>query len=381
MTIVLDGSIGEGGGQILRSALSLSMCTGTPFRIERIRAKRKKPGLLRQHLTAVNAAAEICGAKTEGAHIGSTTLAFTPGRIKAGDYQFAIGSAGSCTLVFQTVLPALLMADAPSRLRLQGGTHNPMAPPFHFLERAFVPLLRAMGADIKLEIKRFGFYPAGGGDFTADIQPARLVPLHLPQRGERKHSYAESFVAGVPGHVALRELEAVGKAMGWAGEQLKVQGLPSEQGPGNALMITLEHEFVTEVFTAFGEKSVAAEQVAKRVVAEARDYLPSTAAVGEHLADQLLLPMALTGEGSFTCSTTSLHTTTNAEVIQQFLPVAIDITKVDAKCHEVKVRRRTLTVINGYGMMLPVETGASHDQTNRHTQHRRHRQQHRRGSF
>jgi RNA 3'-terminal phosphate cyclase (ATP) len=344
MTIVLDGSQGEGGGQILRSALSLSMCTGTPFRIERIRAKRKKPGLLRQHLTAVNAAAEICGAKTEGAHIGSTLLKFTPGHIKAGDYQFAIGSAGSCTLVFQTVLPALLIADAPSRVRLQGGTHNPMAPPFHFLERAFVPLLRAMGADIKLELKRFGFYPAGGGDFTAEIQPARLVPLHLPVRGERKRSYAESFIAGVPGRVALRELEVVGNALGWKDEQLQVRGLPNEHGPGNALMITLEHEFVTEVYTAFGEKGVPAEQVAKRVVGEAREYLWSTAAVGEHLADQLLLPMALAAErgseSSFTCSTTSLHTTTNAEVIQRFLPVAIDITKVDAKCFEVKVRRR-----------------------------------------
>ena len=169
------------------------------------------------------------------------------------------------------------------------------------------------------------------------------MPLHLPERGARKHAYAESFIAGVPGHVALRELEAVGKAMSWTGEQLQVRGLPNGQGPGNALMITLEHEFVTEVFTAFGEKSVAAEQVAKRVVGEARDYLPSTAAVGEHLADQLLLPMALAvkggNEGSFTCSTISLHTT-NADVIQQFLPVAIEITKRDAQCFEVKVRRR-----------------------------------------
>ena len=340
MTLVLDGSLGEGGGQILRSALSLSMCTGTPFRIERIRAKRKKTGLLRQHLTAVNAAAEICGAKIEGAQLGSTTLAFTPGAVRSGDYAFAIGSAGSCTLVLQTVLPALLMADAPSRVQLKGGTHNPMAPPFHFLQRSFVPLLRTMGAEVTLELKRFGFYPAGGGEFTAAIAPARLTPLHLPARGARTHAYAESFIAGVPGHVALRELEVVGQAMGWTPAQLQVHGLPSEQGPGNALMITLEHEFVTEVFTAFGEKSVAAEQVAKRVVGMARDYLPSNAAVGEYLADQLLLPMALAGEGSFTCTQASQHTTTNAEVIAQFLPVAIDILKKDAGCFEVSVRRR-----------------------------------------
>ena len=161
MTIILDGSQGEGGGQILRSALSLSMCTGTPFRIERIRAKRKKPGLLRQHLTAVNAAAEICGAKTEGAHIGSTTLAFTPGRIKAGDYQFAIGSAGSCTLVFQTVLPALLIADAPSRVRLQGGTHNPMAPPFHFFAARVCAVVAGYGRGHKVGDQTVWFLPCG----------------------------------------------------------------------------------------------------------------------------------------------------------------------------------------------------------------------------
>lgn len=341
MTIILDGSQGEGGGQILRSALSLSMCTGKPFAIERIRARRKKPGLLRQHLTAVNAAAQICGAQVEGAHIGSTQLKFTPGAIRGGDYHFAIGTAGSCTLVLQTVLPALLMADAPSRVRLQGGTHNPLAPPYHFLQRAFVPLLRAMGADINLELKRFGFFPAGGGDFTAEIQPiTALTPLHLPERGARKQAYAESFIAGVPGDVAVRELDAVGKALGWKAEQLQVRGLPHEQGPGNALMITLEHAFVTEVFSAFGEKGVAAEQVAGHVVAEARDYLASTAAVGEHLADQLLLPLALAGEGSFTCSTPSLHTTTNAEVIQRFLPVTIDIVKHESKCFAVTVRKR-----------------------------------------
>ncbi len=340
MTIILDGSLGEGGGQILRSALSLAMCTGTPFRIERIRARRKKPGLLRQHLTAVSAAAEICGAQLEGAHLGSTALTFAPGAIKSGDYRFAIGTAGSCTLVLQTVLPALLMAGAASRVRLQGGTHNPMAPPFHFLQRAFMPLLRAMGANVTLELNRFGFFPAGGGDFTADIQPARLVPLHLSARGERTAAYVESFVAGVPGHVALRELEAVGKAMNWDKDQLQVRGLPNEQGPGNALMITLAHEYVTEVFTAFGEKGTPAEQVAKRVVGEARDYLSSTAAVGEHLADQLLLPLALAGAGSFTATQASAHTTTNAEVIQRFLPVTIDIVKREPEGVAVTVRSR-----------------------------------------
>src|SRR6202140_4872670 len=158
--ILIDGSIGEGGGQILRTALGLSMVTGQPFRIENIRAGRDKPGLLRQHLTAVNAAAEICGANVEGAAISSRELSFSPGNVKSGEYTFSIGSAGSTTLVLQTVLPALLAADGPSSLTLEGGTHNPHAPPIDFLEKAFVPLVNRMGPTVHVALERAGFYPA-----------------------------------------------------------------------------------------------------------------------------------------------------------------------------------------------------------------------------
>jgi RNA 3'-terminal phosphate cyclase (ATP) len=323
--LTLDGSEGEGGGQVLRTSLTLAMCTGLPFRIENIRAKRSKPGLMRQHLTSVMAAQRISDAKVSGAELGSMTLEFVPGKVRGGEYAFSVGTAGSVTLVLQTILPALLQADAPARVKLSGGTHNPMAPPFHFLERCFLPLLAKMGAHVSLELQRHGFYPAGGGEFTAHIAPCKLQPLSLMERGERVRAYAEAIIAGVPGHVAKRELEAVASAMSWTEDQLKIRGLPNDQGPGNVLMLTLEHAHVTEVITAFGEKGMTAESVAKQAVDEARGYAVASGAAGEHLTDQLLLPAALAGGGRFTSSMISLHTKTNADVIRKFLPVEIEI--------------------------------------------------------
>ena len=322
--IELDGSRGEGGGQILRTSLSLAMVTGQAFRIARIRAGRPKPGLLRQHLVAVQAAAQICGATVSGDALGSTVLEFAPGPVRGGDYGFAIGSAGSCTLVLQTVLPALLCAEQASTLKLSGGTHNPFAPPAHFLQRAFLPLMAKMGAQVDLAIERCGFYPAGGGELSVRIAPCGVLkPLHLEARGAAVRLYAESLVAGVPAQVAKRELAAVQAAFGLSEEALLVRGLPPDQGPGNVLLLTCEHEHVSEVVVAFGERGVSAEQVAARAVADMRTYLATPAAVGEHLADQLLLPLSLAGGGSFTTLSPSGHSRTNAEVIEKFLPVHI----------------------------------------------------------
>ncbi len=320
--IELDGSIGEGGGQILRSALTLSMITGQAFRITRIRANRAKPGLMRQHLVAVQAAAQICGADIGTTSVGSQTLEFVPGKIKGGEYQFAIGTAGSCTLVLQTLLPALLYADAPSTVRINGGTHNPMAPPMQFLQRAYGRVLAEMGANVDLQLHRFGFYPAGGGEVSAIVQPCQqLQPIELMTRGERVSAYAESFIAGVPFNVAMRELDCVGTSMGWNETQLLVRGLPVEQGPGNALLLTLEYQHVTEVFCAFGEKALRAEAVAKNAIQRVRRYIASGAAVDEYLADQIMLPLALAGGGRFTTECVSKHAETNAMVIEKFLPV------------------------------------------------------------
>lgn len=320
--IELDGSAGEGGGQILRTALTLSMITGQPFRIANIRARRANPGLMRQHLVAVQAAAEVSDAQVIDAQVGSLELTFAPTRIKPGDYEFAIGTAGSCTLVLQTILPALLHGAAPSTVRISGGTHNPMAPPVQFLQRAYCPVLATMGARVEIELLRAGFYPAGGGVVAASVLPCTaLRQIELLSRGKLAAGYAEAIVARVPVDVAKRELECVGAALGWAGPQLRVCNLPADQGPGNALLITLEHEHITEVFSAFGEKTIRAEAVAQSALDEARRYMASSAAVGEHLADQLMLPMALAGGGRFSTERVSQHALTNAETIARFLPV------------------------------------------------------------
>ncbi len=317
--IRIDGALGEGGGQVLRTALTLSVITGRPFRIDRIRAGRAKPGLLRQHLTAVQAATEVGCAQVEGAVAGSQQLTFYPQAINAGDYRFAIGTAGSCTLVLQTILPALLLAGGPSRVRLSGGTHNPHAPPADFLARAFLPLLERMGAKAELRLLRHGFYPAGGGEIEVTIDPApRLRPLVLEERGVLKARRAEALIAGIPFNVAERELETVRSRLGWQAGELHPVGLAKEQGPGNALVITLEHEAVTELFTGFGEKRLAAERVAGNLCREVRTYLESGAAVGPYLADQLLLPLAL-GGGSFTTLEPTQHTRTNMAVIEHFV--------------------------------------------------------------
>ena len=336
--IQLDGSLGEGGGQILRTALSLSMVTGQAFRIEKIRAGREKPGLLRQHLTAVNAAAQICGATVEGAAISSRELTFIPGPVRAGQYTFTVGSAGSTTLVLQTVLPALMIAKEPSSLTLEGGTHNPHAPPLDFLEKAFVPLVNRMGPIVHLNLERAGFYPAGGGRFFANIEPApKLSPLHLHARGPAKRNLAKAVVAALPGDIAKRELAQIEKKLGWTGEQLQIRQLPQAWGPGNILTLEIESENVTEVFTSFGMKGVSAEAVAEQVFHEARRYLACDAPVGPHLADQLLLPLALAGGGSFVTYELTEHTRTNIQVIQRFLPLRFEIIERDREMYEIRV--------------------------------------------
>lgn len=324
--IEIDGASGEGGGQILRSSLSLAICTGQPFRIANIRANRDKPGLMRQHLTAVKAAAEICAGETEGAELGSRALTFRPGKLAAGDYSFAIGTAGSCTLVLQTVLPALLAAAGESRVRITGGTHNRASPPFDFLARSFLPLLARMGAQVELQLTSHGFFPRGGGEIRARIRPgAKLLPLSLTERGTPLSAHAEAYVAAIPLHVAQRELEVIGKMLGWTPEQLHVRGLPNDVGPGNAVTLTIAHEHVTEVFTGFGEKGVRAEAVGEMAAQEARHYLDSAAPVGGHLADQLLLPLVLAGGGEFLACAATPHLRSNAAVVERFTGRRVDI--------------------------------------------------------
>lgn len=324
----LDGSQGEGGGQILRTALACSLLTGMPFAIERIRAARRRPGLLPQHLAAVRAAAEIANAATEGAILGSETLTFEPGEIRAGKYHFDIGTAGSAGLVLQTVLVPLLSADGESQLEIEGGTHNEGAPPFEFLDLSFAPLLRRMGADLTLTLEKPGFYPVGGGRIRVRVGKANWRRLELLERGAVRSVWASALVSRLPLSIAQRELAVVEEGLGWSEECLRASAVEAE-GPGNALILVVETEQVTEVFTGFGRRGLPAEEVAAMAVAKTRRYLDSGVAVGVHLADQLLVPLAQTGGGSFLTLEPSGHFTTNAGVVDRFFDLNITTRRID----------------------------------------------------
>ncbi len=320
--LVIDGSHGEGGGQILRTSLSLSLLTGQPFRITRIRAGRQKPGLQRQHLTAVEAAAAVGQADVRGAELGSSELTFVPGELTPGDYRFATGTAGSATLVLQTVLPPLLRAAAPSRLALSGGTHNPHAPPFDFLAKTFVPVVNRLGPTVDVRLVRHGFFPAGGGELVASIAPAATWrPLKLLERGEPRRRCARALVARLSPDIARRELREVERLLSWLPAETAVEEVCDSHGPGNAIMLELEFAEITEVLTSFGARGVPAEAVARSAILQAQRYLGSDAPVGEHLTDQLLLPLVLAGGGVFRASELSLHARTCMEVIRCFLPL------------------------------------------------------------
>jgi RNA 3'-terminal phosphate cyclase (ATP) len=329
--IRIDGSSGEGGGQILRSSLGLSLATGKAFRIENIRAKRERPGLLRQHLTAVLAASEIGGAEVEGANLGSKTLTFTPGTVRSGKHCFVIGTAGSSTLVFQTILPALMSTSGPSHITIEGGTHNLRAPPFDFLEKCFLPVINRLGPKVIVNLERYGFYPAGGGCFTATIQPCeRLSPIDLAERGEITRRSVLAIVANLSRAIAQREIDTVGHLLNWEKECMQIVETKNSVGPGNIVLIEVGTSAgVTELFCGFGRLGASAESVATEAAKEARAYITSEAAVAEHLADQLLLPFALAGGGVFTASKLNRHARTNMDVVSSFLPVRF------ATCQEV----------------------------------------------
>ncbi len=336
--INIDGGLGEGGGQVLRTSLSLSMVTGRPVRIQQIRAGRAKPGLLRQHLAAVRASADLCGAQVEGNRPGSEELTFLPGPVRDGAFKVVIGTAGSTTLVLQTVLPAMLQAPGPCLISVEGGTHNPMSPPVEFLQRSFLPLMAKMGVETELELIRPGFYPAGGGELRLQVRPVeKLTPLVLKARGPLKKRTARCVLADLGEGIAKRELREVRRLLDFREEDQEVVMLEGARSPGNVLQLILESAEVTEVFTAFGELGVPSAQVAKNVCKQARAYLGADAPVGRHLADQLLLPMALAGKGRFRTLKLSRHTTTNMKVIQAFLPVRFRIEELGDGMVDVKM--------------------------------------------
>jgi len=332
---IIDGSLGEGGGQILRSTLSLSVCTGTPVRIENIRAGRRKSGLLRQHLACVRGSKEISNAKVLGDELGSLVVEFHPGKIQAGHYDFSIGSAGSTSLLFQTVLPALLFADEKSIVSFSGGTHNDLAPSFDFIKYGFLSMLGAMNINVSAKINAYGFMPKGGGQWTAEIEPATSIKtLNLKPFKEEQTKQAIVTQSGISRSVAERELEYVKNTLDWNDEDLSIKEVESE-GAGNILSLRVSDGENIEIVDSIGSKRLSAEKVADRAVRDIKKFLRTKAAVGEYLCDQLLLPMALGNGGSFTTVKPSLHTLTNIDVIKEFIECHIHIKEINKELYEV----------------------------------------------
>jgi RNA 3'-terminal phosphate cyclase (ATP) len=365
-SVEIDGAHGEGGGQILRTSLALSMITGRPLRMRQIRAGRAKPGLRRQHLACVQAAARLCSAYVTGDRVGSQELTFEPGPIAGGpdaagpppragpeerlaedrargeiDLVVDIGTAGSTSLVVQTILVPAIAAGIALTARVLGGTHNPMAPPFDFLERVFVPHLRAMGADVTITLDRHGFAVGGGApgkvDWHDDETPNRgqltvtvgaggaLRPIELLTAGAITARRATAILARLPTHIGERELGVVRERLGFTAEDCRVLEIAGAGGPANLLLIEVEREGGRELVTRFGERGLRAEVVADRACAELDAFLRADVPVGEHLADQLLLPLAIAGGGRFRCAPLSSHAVTNIATIRRFLDVPIRV--------------------------------------------------------
>ncbi len=336
-TPILQISGESGGGQLLRSSLSLSLVTGRPFRMTNIRGKRPKPGLMRQHLTCVKAAAEVCDASVDGAELGSVELVFCPGKIVGGDYSFAIGSGGSTTLVLQTLLPALLHAEVSSTVRIEGGTHNPMAPPFEFIEQCYLPVVQRMGVDASVKLERHGFMQAGGGAITAAISPIKKwEKLILTDRGDTVETFGRVLHAHLPGDIAKREIATASNLLGWADSHIELRYANDSTGPGNVLLLGARFANVCEISSGIAQQGKSSEAVATGAAKGLRAYLASSAPVGAHLADQLLLPMALAGGGVFHTLSITDHTRTNIALIEQFLPVKFIVEELEPGVKQIR---------------------------------------------
>jgi RNA 3'-terminal phosphate cyclase (ATP) len=336
--VIIDGSYGEGGGQIVRTALSLSALTGRPFTLERIRARRSNPGLGAQHLAAVRATALVCQAEVEGDEMRSRQLSFTPTTPpEPGEYTLdisdlaGIGSAGATTLLFQTVFVPLALSPGPSTLHLRGGTHVRWSPPYHYLSHVYLPLVRRIGLEAQVSLDTWGWYPASGGSWEAHIPgTARLEalrPLTLLERGALEAVVCVSAASNLPEGIIKRQTET-------AVQRLKARRIkpeieetaPPSPGPGTILFLLAEYEHVAAGFAGFGRLRYPAERVAEDAVDAFEDYHGSHQALDPHLADQVILPLILApGSSTFTTSAVTQHLLTVAWLVQQFSDRRVEI--------------------------------------------------------
>jgi RNA 3'-terminal phosphate cyclase (ATP) len=326
--IEIDGSHGEGGGQILRTALSLSCLSGKAFRIVDIRKGRKKPGLAPQHLASVRAAREISDAQVSGDRQGSTELVFSPGEVKGGNFSVDVGTAGATLLVLQTIVPPLLFAREKSAVTIRGGTHVPFSPSFHYAKFVLLPTLRLLGLDVSLDIETYGFYPKGGGMIRAGIHPANgVLPLRTAERGNVLSVRGWSGVGNLPLSIALRQRDAAVRVIR---SRLPDVAFPIDievlsvpvTGQGTFLFLTVETDRAVAGFASLGERGKRAEHVGEEAAAELSAHILSGEALDPHLPDQLAPYLAMCEEGSaFTTSRVTEHLVTNLWTIGRFREV------------------------------------------------------------
>lgn len=311
----IDGSYLEGGGQILRTSLSLSCILKTPFRIKNIRANRPKKGLLNQHLTAVNSLAKICGARVEGNTLGSTELNFEPGEILGGSYEFDIGSAGSVTLLMQSIIPPLLYAKEESKVTITGGTHVMKSPSYEYFERCFLPNIAKFGANVSSELVRPGFYPQGGGKVVLTVKPSTLKRYDFLDYGKLVGEFAYIVCSNLPSHVSERE-ERFFKSSKKHNFNVTKKNFYDCVSTGNSVTLVSEFERYCVGADGLGQVGKPAEKVARDVLMQYEEEL--SGALDSNMVDQLLIYVALVGGGKLRYNRLSDHAKTNMYVISQF---------------------------------------------------------------
>ncbi len=330
--LIIDGSHGEGGGQLLRSAIALSAITNKPIKIINIRKKRKQPGLRPQHLTGILAAAELCQAKTN-AKLGSTEIEFIPNKIKSGKFKFDVGTAGSITLVLQTLVPIASQAPGKVEIEIIGGTNVWMSPPIEYFQHILAEHLARMNLKISAEIIRYGFYPKGGGKVKVQITPAKLKPLILKEQGnfEKIDLHAVASKPLQNAKVAERMIKGFKSICPEQNISAKINYVDSFSG-GACMHAHAHYDKCNLGADAIGERGKPAETVGKECARKLAKEMASKATVDHRLADQLIPFLALSKRGEFKTSRISEHLKTNIWVVEQFLPVKFNINNLTVTC-------------------------------------------------